>query len=273
MVFHNRTRVSTSIPDRLRREGRRHMIPLYRLLTTSDLAAEAVAGSGSWRFADHIYRNHASGRRLVGRVIDFVLLRVRPARAFRTRYRFTRDGVIRALRAGASGSGAKILSVPCGFPRELLEAAAAETPGPGCTLYGIDLDPEPLAAGRRAAEEAGVSDAFEFLAADAMDASKYPHDLDLIVSTGFGEFLSDDLLGSFLRICRDKLHPAGTLLITATDRHVMSDFLLKEVELHTHYRSAERLRHLLAEAGFSTIEVARDPTGLQAHATATKGAT
>lgn len=270
MVFHNRTRASNSIADRLRKEGRWYLIPLYRLLSTSDLAAAAISGSGSWRFADHIYRNRASGRLLIGRLIDFLLLRMKPARAFRTRYRFTRDGVARKVRASGGDDRTVILSVPCGFPRDLFEAAATERPGPLVTMYGLDLDPEPLAAATAAAKQAGWLETFEFTVGDALDAAAYPYGVDLIVSTGFGEFLDDDLFARFLGVCRDALLPGGTLLISATDRHALSDFLLREVELHTHYRSADRLHQLLAAAGFASVEVTRDPTGLQAHATATK---
>jgi len=51
----NRTRQSASIPRRLVTEGKYHLLPVYALLTTSDLAREGIRNSGSFRFADHIY--------------------------------------------------------------------------------------------------------------------------------------------------------------------------------------------------------------------------
>ena len=69
----NRTRRSESIPKRLVAEGKYHLLPVYALLTTSDLAREGIRNSGSFRFADHIYRNEPSGRYGFGRVLDRVL--------------------------------------------------------------------------------------------------------------------------------------------------------------------------------------------------------
>ena len=61
-ALHNRTRTSTSIPRKLLREGKLHLLPVYALMRTSDLAREGIENSGSFRFADHVYRNEASGR-------------------------------------------------------------------------------------------------------------------------------------------------------------------------------------------------------------------
>ena len=57
--LHNRTRTSESIPRKLLREGKLHLLPIYALMRTSDLAREGIENSGSYRFADHVYRNEA----------------------------------------------------------------------------------------------------------------------------------------------------------------------------------------------------------------------
>ena len=54
MTLVSRTRVSTSIPGRLLRQGKLHLLPVYALMRTSDLAREGIANSGSDRFADHV---------------------------------------------------------------------------------------------------------------------------------------------------------------------------------------------------------------------------
>ena len=82
----NRTRVSRSIPRRLVLEGKLHLLPVYALLRTSDLAREGIENSGSFRFADHIYRAKPSGRYGVGALLDSVLLRLRGARSMRSRF-------------------------------------------------------------------------------------------------------------------------------------------------------------------------------------------
>src|SRR6476661_8845668 len=93
----NRTRRSESIPRRLVSEGKFHLLPVYALLTTSDLAREGIRNSGSFRFADHIYRNEPSGRYGVGRVLDRVLLGLRGARSLRSRFLHSRVEILRSL--------------------------------------------------------------------------------------------------------------------------------------------------------------------------------
>src|SRR6058998_2761866 len=93
----NRTRRSESIPRRLLAEGKYHLLPVYALLTTSDLAREGIRNSGSFRFADHVYRNEPSGRYGVGRVVDRVLLGLRGARSMRSRFLHSRRELMRAI--------------------------------------------------------------------------------------------------------------------------------------------------------------------------------
>lgn len=269
MTFYNRTRTSGSIPQRLRRDGRWYLLPLYWLLVTSDLASEAVAGSGSWRFADHIYLGRAHGRYGIGTVVDWILLRLAPARAFRTRYAFARDHA--AAMIARAASPISILSVPCGVPRDLIEAVGSAGAG-AVTVYGIDLDPVPIEAARREIAARGIRAPFRFIEADALDPLAYPQDVDLVISTGFGEFLDDDMLHEFLLRCRDALAPGGTLLITATGHHRLGEFLLEVAELRAHYRSPEEIKDRVRAAGFSLVSAERDPSGLQAHVVARKEA-
>src|SRR5205085_6187412 len=121
--FHNRTRKSDSIPRTLLRRGRLLDVLLYYLLRTSDLAREGLENSGSYRFADHIYRNVPSGTNAVGRWIDARLLAMPSVQSFRSRFLAARDELARFL-CQHSGVALDVLSVPCGIPRELAEGAA-----------------------------------------------------------------------------------------------------------------------------------------------------
>src|SRR5687768_2617935 len=130
----NRTRRSESIPRRLVAERKYHLLPVYALLTTSDLAREGIRNSGSFRFADHIYRNEPSGRFGVGRMLDRVLLALRGARSMRSRFFHSRNEILRAVnelsgvaKGIPTGSPARerisVLSVPCGIARDLFDVA------------------------------------------------------------------------------------------------------------------------------------------------------
>src|SRR5206468_12122983 len=103
----NRTRRSASIPRRLVSEGKYHLLPVYALLTTSDLAREGIRNSGSLRFADHIYRNEPSGRYGVGRLLDRVLLKLRGARSMRSRFFHSRREILGAINA-MSGTSQRV---------------------------------------------------------------------------------------------------------------------------------------------------------------------
>jgi SAM-dependent methyltransferase len=275
-TFYNRTRLSPSIPRRLIGDRKWHLLPLYALLHTSDLAREGIENSGSWRFADHVYLGKPSGRFLVGTALDALLLNLPSARSFRLRYLFVRDRVMRFVPhlAGSRGRPVTVLSVPCGIPRDLIEAAAAlrkDPPAPTVRFVGIDLDPEPLGAGARLAAQMGVEDDFQFVVADAFDSTRYPVPLDLVCSTGFGEFLDDQQLRKFLELCRDALSPGGVVLTTASDRDRMSDYLLRELaEIRATYRDERRLQTLLEEAGFREVWTKKDRRGLQTFAVARK---
>ena len=332
----NRTRRSESIPRRLVAEGKYHLLPVYALLTTSDLAREGIRNSGSFRFADHIYRNEPSGRFGVGRVLDSVLLKLRGARSMRSRFFHSRREVLRAIREiglsdgmnlrfglAALGKGTvsheanarfgqtstelkqgadsfaaatlgallaesgdfhtgswdaensadqiTVVSVPCGIARDLLEVAETlELAEPALWgrvgFVGIDLDPEALELSR---DLVGGQLGFEFRCADALEPGSIPAGVDVIVSLGFGEFLSDDVLLGFYRRCRASLNDGGQFITSAMSRDRLSDYLARELaELHTHYRSREQLIELLESAGFGRVRTTRDKVGLQTLAVA-----
>ena len=89
--FYNRTRRSASLPRSLLRRGRVLALPVYAALRRSDLAREGFDHSGSYRFADHIYRGEPSGRGAFGRWLDARLLKLPAVRSFRSRYEAARD--------------------------------------------------------------------------------------------------------------------------------------------------------------------------------------
>lgn len=271
----NRTRTSRSIPRRLLREGRPHLLPLYALLRTSDLAREGIEGSGSYRFADHVYRGRPSGRYGVGTLLDALLLRLRPARSMRRRLHHARAGILDAAMRHPAGEPFRVLSVPCGIARELVGAAdvllAVDPELRGrARFFGMDLDPRPLELSRMlAAGRPG----FRFLRGDALDRQAYPVDLDLIVSTGLAEFMADDPLIRFYEICRGALREGGALVTSATRRDPRSDWIMRELaELRARYREPDEAIRLLRLAGFDRVSARRDDVGLQTLLVAHRGA-
>jgi len=255
-------------------EGKYHLLPVYALLTTSDLAREGIRNSGSFRFADHIYRNEPSGRFGVGRMLDRVLLKLRGARSMRSRFLHSRLEILRAIEEADYNRSVTVVSIPCGIARDLFDVAESLRRGDPehyrqTSFIGIDIDPEPLTLSR---ELTHGHDCFEFRCADALQTGTLPSGVDVIASLGFGEFLADGTLYDFYRRCLSALKPGGRFITSAMSRDKVSDYLARELaELHTHYRSTQQLRALLTSAGFVEVRTTNDNVGLQTLAVAEKG--
>lgn len=254
--YYNRTRTAPSIPARLRSEGKPYLVPLYHLLRLSDLAREGMENSGSYRFADHIYEGRARGRLGIGWLLDWVLLRLPSARALRQRYVQARSAIEARARAGSEADEeVRVLSAPCGLARELFEAHdELEAPHRDrLRCFGLDLDAELVdELNDRVAAEGRP---FEFVRGDAFDPDAYPPGrFDLIISTGFTEFLDDDETVRHYAILKEKLARGGTLFASGMRRHGPSDYLLRTMaDLHTHYRDADHLQKLCRRAGFESV--------------------
>ena len=270
--FYNRTRRSASIGRKLLRSGRLLELPIYWLLRTSDLAREGFENSGSYRFADHIYKNQPSGLFGIGHWLDSVLLKMPAVRAFRARYFMARDEVLRFLQERPVDRHLEIASVPCGIPRELVAAAETyRTEGGDLTkvrFHGVDLDPQVL---RDAAEFANRSTVRLILhQGDALDISTYEDRFDFITSTGFGEFLDDEKLARLYSIFCEILRPGGAMVTSAMSQTRVAGYLLDLAELHVHYRSAEEIAAFARGAGFVDTSTSNDRSGIQSFLRATK---
>jgi len=266
-AFHNRTRRSPSIPLKLMREGKFYLIPLYYLLLTSDLAREGIHNSGSYRFADHIYAGKPGGKYFVGYLLDALFLRMKPARAFRARYRFAKEEILNLIYSRpAGGPEIDILAVPCGLAREMFEAAQKlkERRDPRyerTTWHGLDLDSELIARLGCQAQQSGHN--MTFRCGDALSAESYGRKYDMIVSLGFGEFLDDVRLLELYKLAHAHLKPGGVFVTSGLKSQRFSDYLLRNIgELHTFYRSASDLKAMVAQAGYIRTSTYGDPTGL-----------
>ncbi len=263
--FYNRTRRSKSIPLHLLRRGRLHDLPLYYLLRSSDLAREGLENSGSYKFADHIYRGVASGSNAFGRWLDARLLALPAVRSFRSRFVAARDELACFL-CKRDGVALDVLSVPCGIPRELVEGAAlARARGAdlrSVTFHGLDLDPGVLRQAQAFAGE-NMSPGFQTHLGDALSPGSYPAGADFVTSTGLAEFLDDAQLATFYRQILEVLRPEGVFVSSGMQRRRLSDYLLKMAEIRVHYRDAGRLQALAGGAGFREVVVQYDALGIQ----------
>lgn len=271
----NVTRRSPSIPRRLLREGAPHLVPAYYLLSLSDLAREGIQHSGSYRFADHIYVGKPSGRTALGRWLDARLLSMPAAHAFRCRYKRAQAVVRQALESHCEERALRVLAVPCGVPRDIIELAQtlrAEHPAllDRLEYHGLDVDPEVLDIAAALTRDAGIP-AAHYHVGDALSAADYPRrPFDVVISTGLGEFLDDDELDVFYGHIYEVLDPGGIFYTSATGYDSNSERLLRIAEITTRYRNGQHVRRVLSAFPWKRMSTACDVTGLQTFITAVK---
>jgi SAM-dependent methyltransferase len=271
--FHNRTRRSSSIAGKLLRSGRVLELPVYWLLRTSDLAREGFENSGSYRFADHIYRDQPSGSHGIGRWLDKRILSMRATESFRSRFFMARDELFHFLRErSADRAHVDILSVPCGIPREFVAAVekfrAAGGVTAGIRFHVLDLDDDVLRQATTFACQHGITLTPHH--GDALDPGTYAGEFDFITSTGLGEFLDDEQLATLYAAFHRVLRPGGVMVTSAMRRLRFSDYLLRLAELHVRYRSAGDLAAMARRAGFLRLATSADRHGIQGFLKATK---
>jgi len=267
--YYNRTRQSVSLPLAMLRRGRVLALPLYAALRRSDLAREGFDHSGSYRFADHIYRGEPSGRGGFGRWLDARLLALPAVRSFRSRFHASRDQLTSFLHERVRTPGPlDVLSAPCGIPRELADGyraflASGGTARPDLRFHGLDLDAGALEEARRFAAEQGMA-SFATHHGDVFDEASYPGQVDFITCTGLAEFLDDERLASLYEMFFNRLRPGGVLITSGMRGRPVSDYLLRLAEMTIHNRTAPDLERLARRLPFAQIATRVDASGLQA---------
>lgn len=274
----NFTRRTEDIPGKLRRQRDYGSLALYHLLRLSDLGKEGIERSGSYRFADHIYANRATGRGIIGRAIDRILLNLPATRAIRKRCAESTSamrGAWQAHEASESTEPFRLLTVPCGLPRDMADFAdsipAEALRGPVNFEYtGMDIDPVVLAAARDFLAHSAVRDT-RWVEGNALDPDAYPSgEFHYIGSTGLSEFLGGKELTRFFTNVHQHLTPGGVFFTSASAHEPRSDALLRAFEFQIHYRSQGEVASLLETLPWKTVRYTVDPSGLQTFILAVK---
>jgi SAM-dependent methyltransferase len=276
VAANNRTRRSRSIPRKLVREGRFHLLPVFYLLNLSGLGREGITHSGSYNFADHIYRGVPSGTGWLGRWIDGRILAMPAAVAFRLRYQKSQEAIRQALIGFGPGNfPLRVLAIPCGLPRDLTELAATLAIEDPPLLHrieyvGMDVDPVLLDKAKAFTAGCGVG-SMQFHQGNALMADTYPPGFfHVAVSTGLGEFLDDDQLKQFYENVFLALAPGGTFYTSATREEPRSEWMLRPFEFNTHYRTADFMETFLNRWPWTRLTITPDTSGLQSFVVAVK---
>lgn len=278
MKYYNKTRKSKSIPKRLLKEGRVHLIPVYYLLLTSNLAKEGIINGGSYKFADHIYEGKAKGKYLFGTLLDWIFLRLKSSKSFRFRYISCKKEIMNLIESNRyNKKNLHILSVPSGYAREIFEIAD-ELKSNNHKKYAyvnwhlLDLDKKLISEIK---EKFNKNDHnLRYWSWDALNYKIFTKmgKFDLIMSTGFVDFLSDEQAVKFYRLIYKTLKSKGKFVTSGMKRHRLSDYLLRNIaELHTFYRTEEQLKNLASNAGFKSMRTYQEPNKILTMLVAEKG--
>jgi SAM-dependent methyltransferase len=206
------------------------------------------------------------------------LLNLPAATAMRSRCAQARDAMQRAFRtqfAADRPEPFRILTVPCGIPRDVRDFASRLATGRPEMLSrveytGMDIDPDVVGAAKLFLDDSELV-APRLIQGNALDPACFAADTyHFIASTGLGEFLDDEDLQGFYGHVFDALAPGGVFFTSATVREPMSDAMLRMFELDSHYRSRPELERLLAVGRWRTVTFDLHPSGLQIFVRATK---
>jgi cyclopropane fatty-acyl-phospholipid synthase-like methyltransferase len=136
--------------------------------------------------------------------------------------------------------------------------------------HGIDIDHRALAAASALTTRHHLPSAHYHLG-DALTGEGYPNvRFDVVISTGLGEFLSDEELAAFYGRVYDAMEPGATFYTSATVRDGRSDALLQMAEIVTASRTPAQLERILRHIPWRRLDVTRDPSGLQTFVTAVR---
>ena len=268
MNFYNKTRVSKSIPRTLFKNKKFHLIPVYYLFMTSYLGKEGILNGGSYKFADHIYVGKPKGKYIIGYIVDFILLRLKSARSFKFRYHSAKEEIDSFIKDINKKKIIHIAAIPSGYAREIIETAEklkAEKNSKYKKIewHLLDLDKKLLEEVKKRNEG---NHRINYWQGDALSKNSYKNikKLDMAVSMGFTEFLTDIQTLKFFKRVNEQLNKGGIFITSGMIAHKLSEYLLKNVaELKTSYRSKENLIKLAQKAGFKLQKVYQDKNMIQ----------
>ncbi|HII72102.1 TPA: methyltransferase domain-containing protein [Candidatus Woesearchaeota archaeon] len=246
----------TNSLDRLKREKKHLKVLLYRLLTLSSLGEESVKNQGSSRCMELLYRNKAEGRLLLGRLIDYYLLRLPVSKATRER----RKTVIRLVEQHLPRK--TLLYIPCGTASELATLARRH---PDTTFIGMDLD-----VSHAKKRTKGLSNV-KIYKKNAFDYKSYPvKKVDILLTIGLVDYLGLKETADFYKNLARFLTKGGVLITSTIGKHKHADSLMKEFADFTPvYKTEKDLRNCLVKAGFK-CRVWRDDYTIHSFAIARK---
>ena len=216
-------------------------------------------GFDSGVMLDYVYKNRASGKLLMGKLIDRAYLNTVGWRGIRLRKILVKQFIHRALTKQLQHKSlARYLDIACGGGEYDLEVLK-DFDQASVHAELRDYKKENLERARQNARQHQL-EALIFRQADAFDDQNYHEKWDLAIASGFWEIIADD---SLIRKCMQNLASClvsgGTLIFTIQPYHPQLEFIARALKSNTgkpwvmRLRSLELFKAWLDEFGFRFI--------------------
>ncbi|MCM8790381.1 MAG: class I SAM-dependent methyltransferase family protein [Candidatus Omnitrophica bacterium] len=253
---------------------------LRPIFSISKLGRNIIGGSAdSGLNIDHIYRKHPKGITPVGKFVDSVLLNLPTVKATRRK----KDIIIKIILNEIEnniffGKKTRILDLASGPARYLVDLVDEHSKNHVEALC-LDIDKRSVNFGKILAGNKPIryARANLFSLGHLKNFSKKVNWIpDIIMTTGFFEMQSDEVVKSFLAEIYKHLSCGGLVLFTAQASNSNAD-LMKDIGLTMNgkkwtmfLRSPRQYRQWLLEAGFRDVIISLDNMGMYEYCTGRK---
>ena len=252
--------VATSTPGQLAWRWVRTFRWYLLLLFLSDFGRDIIRRKYDAITTDRAYGNRPSGPLLVGKLIDWIVLRQALHEALRLRLSIVVSELVRLARESErkNTGPVRILSGPSGLARDLLLGAKTlreDAPLPGrLELWAVDLDfsGEVLAEATRRAEAVDVDLVVlkeDLLNPTGLQRTFQEKPLHVFNSMGLTPWLDIEDVVKLFETAHSLLVPEGALLIDNFRVSPQSKFS-RDLEIHTRYHTDRDFEEGLRSAGF-----------------------
>jgi hypothetical protein len=232
-----------------------------------------ATGFDSGSTLDYIYRNEATGRGLLGRLVDRNYLNAIGWRGIRQRKLHIEELLHRAMDAlSGTGHEVRVMDIAAGHGRYVLEALEQYDHRPASVLLR-DYSELNIRNGASLIEEKGLQDVARFEHGDAFDqaslAAVAPRPTIGIVSGLYELFPENDLVRRSLAGLAAAIEPGGYLVYTGQPWHPQLELIARALTSHREgqawvmrRRTQAEMDQLVASAGFEKIEQRIDRWGI-----------
>lgn len=230
-------------------------------------------GFDSGSTLDYVYRNNASGRSLIGRMIDRNYLDAIGWRGIRQRKLHLEQALQDAIsQLQANQQAVHLLDIAAGHGRYDLEAIAKLARKPDSVLLR-DFSPLNVTQGQALIESMGLQHIARFVQGDAFDpasiTSLEPRPTLAVVSGLYELFPDNAMVQASLNALGEALQAGGYLIYTGQPWHPQLEFIARVLSSHRggeawvmRRRVQAEMDQLVAAAGFSKCYTLADEWGI-----------